>query len=173
MQKFLFQLAEPIFRYFAGTLYYSRFRFIVEFALLAFPLKVLVLIPWMLLGLEVNSTTEAVDTGSTLRLFVLGCIIAPMSETLIGQWLPIRLLYFYTKDRALILVGSAIFFAAQHLYVGFAGFIYTFPIAILLSWSFLAYRRHSRWEAYWVTTAIHSLHNFIAFYLYVMSGRPA
>jgi len=54
----------------------------------------------------------------------------------------------------------------QHLHVGLSGFIYTFPVAVLLSWSFLVYRLKSRWEAFWVTAAVYSLHNFIAFCLY-------
>lgn len=169
MEKQTHFFTDAIRRYLLGTIYYSRRRFIIELALIAFPCKILFMVPWVLLGLEINSTTEVVDKGSTLLLFFLGCVVAPIVETFIGQWIPIRVMYYFTNRISAILIVSALFFAAQHLHVGLSGFVYTFPIAVLLSWSFLVYRQRSRWEAYWVTAAIHSLHNFIALLMYAIA----
>jgi hypothetical protein len=172
MHKHLRPITEPIARYLLRTVRYSRERFIIELALIAFPCKMLVMIPWALMGLSYGSTTAAADTGDRGQLFFMGVIAAPLLETLIGQWIPIRVMYYFTNRIPYIMIGSAAFFAAQHLHVGPSGFVYTFPTALLLSWSFLLYRRRSRWEAYLVTAAIHALHNFLTLLLYVNAGSP-
>jgi hypothetical protein len=169
MQELFDSIHRRIAHYLLGTIFYSRRRFIVELALIAFPCKILFMLPWMMLGLDIKSTTEAVDKGDTSLLFFLACIVAPALETLIGQWIPIRVMYYFTNRITPIMIGSAAFFAAQHLHVGLSGFVYTFPVALLLSWSFLVYRRRSRWEAYWVTASIHCLHNFIVLLFYSLA----
>jgi hypothetical protein len=148
-------------------------RFITELTLIAFPLKVLFLLPFTLLGLQARSTTAMADTGSALRLLWLGGLAVPMVETFVGQWLPLRVLARRTRDKCLLLIGSALWFAALHLAAGWSGFVYIFPMAVLLSWSFMLYSQRSLWRAYWVTTAIHVLHNCLAISLYLLLKTAA
>jgi hypothetical protein len=147
--------------YLDATRRYSTLRFIVEFTLIAFPLKILFILPWIALGGKLGSTTGAVYKGDAVQFLLLACVAAPLLETFVGQWIPIRLTWFFSHRWPVLLLASATVFAAEHLHVGFSGFLYTFPVAFLLSWSFLVHREYSRWRAYWVTAAIHSLHNLI------------
>jgi membrane protease YdiL (CAAX protease family) len=162
-------LSRTLRSYLQGTRDYSIPRFIVEFTLIAFPLKVLFVLPWVLLGGKLGSTTEAVYKGDPVRFLLLACVAAPLLETFVGQWIPIRLTWFFSRRWSVLLLVSATVFAAQHLHVGFSGFLFTFPVAFLLSWSFLVYREYSRWRAYWVTAAIHSLHNFITAIVFLLT----
>jgi membrane protease YdiL (CAAX protease family) len=155
--------------YLQRTREYSTWRFILEFTFLAFPLKMLFVLPYVALGGEMGSTTQAAYKGDPLQLFILACVAAPLVETILGQWLPIRAVWFFSKRWPVLLGVSTVLFAAMHLYVGFSGFLATFPVAFLLAWSFLVHREYSRWKAYWVTSAIHALHNFITVILFLMS----
>lgn len=69
----------------------STLRFIVEFTLLAFPLKMLFVLPYAALGGKLGSTTEAVYDGNAVKFLLLACVAAPLLETFVGQWVPIRL----------------------------------------------------------------------------------
>lgn len=155
--------------YLQRTREYSTLRFIVEFTLLAFPLKMLFVLPYAALGGKLGSTTEAVYDGNAVKFLLLACVAAPLLETFVGQWVPIRLTWFFSRRWSVLLLVSSTVFAAQHLHVGFSGFLATFPVAFLLAWSFLVYREYSRWRAYWVTAAIHGLHNFITAILFLMT----
>jgi hypothetical protein len=155
--------------YLNGTRLYSTWRFILEFTLLAFPLKMLFVLPYAALGGKLGSTTEAAYNGNPVQFLLLACVAAPLLETFIGQWIPIRLTWFFSHRWSVLLLSSATVFAAQHLHVGFSGFLATFPVAFLLSWSFLVYREYSRWRAYWVTAAIHGLHNFITATVFLLA----
>ncbi len=96
-------------------------------------------------------------------------MFAPLLETLIGQWLPLWIASWFTRKTAWRVAFSAVAFSAMHLYVGFTGFLSTLPPGIFLAWSFALKRERSRWEAYWVTSAIHALHNFVALFFFYAS----
>jgi hypothetical protein len=163
--------ARWIGRYFERTRSYSTPRFIIELALVPFPVKAAL---GMIMGLVADpsfeTTTDALAEGGIEMLMVGGLILAPLIETVIGQWLPIWLLSYVTRSEALLVAGSAFLFALQHLHVGIPGVVITFPIGVILSWSFLAMRKTSRSKAYWVTTAIHAGHNALAIGLYLAAG---
>jgi hypothetical protein len=116
----------------------------------------LFVLPWALLGGEMGSTTVAVDTGDPIQLMLsgrhrraaAGNFCRPVDSH------PHRMV-LHARWCVLLLVSSVVF-AAQHLHVGFSGFLTTFPVAFLLAWSFLINREYSRWRAYWVTSAIHA-----------------
>lgn len=159
-------LVSPVQAYFKKTRRYSRLRFVVELALVPFPIKMFLAIVWAIFGQNTQSTTEVIDKGNPIELTILACIVAPLVETVIGQWFPIWVTSFFTKNLPILLSVSSIFFAIQHLHVGFSGILIALPPGIFLSWSFLVKRERSKWEAYWVTSAIHSLHNLIALAFY-------
>jgi len=160
-------------RYFQRTLSYSLRRFVLELALVLFPIK-------MIIGVVVGTACGAMGIDCPVRLatdllaeagvptlVITAVLMAPLLETLIGQWVPIWLTSLFTKNTVALVSVSAFLFALGHVYVGFAGLLVTFPVGIVLSWSFVAMRRHSRWRAYWVTSAIHALHNGVSVAAYL------
>lgn len=165
--------------YFEQTTRYGTRRFIIEMLIVAFILKgligVIAGLLFELFGIDQlpQTTTELTAQQGLVMLIVAALIIAPPLETLIGQWLPIALVGIFSRSPLKKVVGSALFFSAQHLYAGFFGLITTFPLAVVLAWSFVLHRRHSRWRACWVTTAIHFWHNAIAILVYLLAGGPA
>lgn len=151
------RLVNPIRNYFRKTRHYSRLRFIVELALVPFLINLLPMLVWRLLGQEIQSTTNR----DFLYLFTLGCIVAPAVETLVFQWLPIGLASFFTKRSFILLLISSVFFAVLHQHRGLSGIFMALPTGIFFAWSCLVKWEKSKWEAYWVTTAIHGLHNLV------------
>jgi len=161
-------LAGLVARYFEGTRRYSRRRFILEMALLAIPLKMIMGVLWAVVGGRAElSTTEVLDRQHDgFSLFVNACVLAPLLETLIGQWLPLWIASWFTRETAWRVAFSAVLFSALHLYVGFSGFLSILPVGVLLAWSFALKREQSRREAYGVTCAIHAIHNFVTLFIY-------
>jgi hypothetical protein len=155
--------ARLVAAYFERTLGYSAPRLIVEMALVPFPLKFGLGLIYAALGLGVpTSTTEALARSGVPALIFGGLVLAPLLETLIGQWFGIWLVSRFTTAVPTVVGVSALLFALQHLHVGLAGALTAFPPGIFLSWCFLVGRRQSRWRAYWTTAATHGLHNACA-----------
>lgn len=157
--------------YFERTKNYSALRFIVEMSLISMPFKVLMgVFVSIIESLSETSlggdTTGAIDRGDPLSLFIIAVVFTPILETFIGQWFPILIVKIFTKKVFHVITWSSLLFAMQHLHVGIGGLLYTFPIAITLAWSFWYYRSHSFSKAYWMTTAVHALHNAIAVSFY-------
>ena len=164
-------IRDCIGRYFENTKQYSTRRFILEMALIPFPLKLLLGVAYALLGGEVSqSTTDAIAGNGILTLVIAAVIIAPLIETFVGQWLPIWIVSLFTKRVANIVVISAVIFALQHLHVGFSGFLTALPVAIFLSWCFVVGRSCSLWKSIWTTAAVHAVHNSCAVFLYCLIG---
>ncbi len=153
--------------YFHRTRRYGRLRFILEMALLAIPLKIVLGVLWAVVGGESGpSTTEAIDTHGPEILVLNACVLAPLLETLIGQWLPLWIASLFTRKTAWRVGFSTAVFSAMHLHVGVTGILTALPPGIFLAWSFALKRERSRWEAYWVTTLIHAVHNAVTLVFY-------
>ncbi len=164
MSRWVRQLIEGYFR---RTEHYSLRRFIAEMALVPFPLKILLGVGFAALGGEVTqSTTDAVAKWGPAVLLGTAIIVAPLLETLIGQWLPIWVASRFTNSTVWIIAAATFVFSIQHVHVGVVGLLTALPPGIFLAWSFLLMRRHSRWRAYWVTSVVHSLHNAVALIVY-------
>ncbi len=159
-----------VLNYFEKLKSYSNFRFILELTLLAFLLKIIFGTFGVLLG-----TALGIDTSTDLKLeedfisksifliFILTSLYA-FIETLTGQWLIIWFTSKFTKKLWIQIIASALVFAALHIDpVLIAG---TFPIGVILAWSFIVKSKKSIWEALWVTTAIHVLHNLLVLLLF-------
>ena len=102
------------------------------------------------------------EMGRWYALF-LGVIFAPLIETILGQWLPIRIARIWTENAKVLLWTSTCVFALQHIHAGFSGLAVGFGGGIVLAFAFLAWYRVSFGKAFWMTSAIHALHNGIAF----------
>ena len=92
---------------------------------------------------------------------VLGCIIVPPIETMLFQWLPLRLLHTWLKlpGWLAVLASGALFGAAHGYSSGYMNF--TFLIGLVLAWAFLV-RDHEGGKAYLWVGVVHAMRNALA-----------
>jgi hypothetical protein len=157
-----FSLVSMISNYFQRTKYYSPLRFICEMVALQFGLKVILAVTiFPFLNIRGATTEDLANSDSFSTLFFMAVIVAPVVETIQDQFLSITISSLFVKQSLDILILSMLYFSALHFYVGLAGFFGILPLGFVLSWSFLIKREKSLWQAFWVTTLIHSIHNLI------------
>ena len=148
-------------------------RFILVFSLHLFVLKVLVSLTIEVLTLPFPDweTSGTVNPAKIIAekgygyAFAFGVIAAPLGETLLGQWLPIRITRIFTSRPAILLWVSTFIFAIQHLHAGFSGLAVGVGGGVVLAFAFLTHYPNGLKPAFWITTAIHALHNGVAFLL--------
>lgn len=146
-----------ISRFLEQTKTYSDLRLVVVLTLASFPLKILMAVPLVLLGVDAPDQNLEVSMG-TLFAIVLA---APLIETLLGQWLPIKIASYFTLRPAVLVIVSALLFAAAHGSLSLA--LAVFPVGLGLAWVFVIKRSESFKKAFWLTAASHALHNFVVF----------
>lgn len=152
---------------------HNNLRFILELSLIAFFIKVPLLILSDILftsvglGHLVKLSDELQTAQTTLSDFFLSVVIAPPVETVFGQWIPIAVGSLFLKKTKWVIIFSAIIFAFFH-FPAIAFMPGAFFIGLLLAWCWLLKRKTGRWEAFWVTTSVHALHNLYAFLLTVL-----
>lgn len=95
--------------------------------------------------------------------FVMGVVFAPLIETIFGQWLPIRVARIWTENPKILLWSATCVFAIQHIHAGFSGLAVGLGGGVVLAFAFLAWYRVGFGKAFWMTSAIHAVHNGIAF----------
>ncbi|MBT3606081.1 MAG: hypothetical protein HOE48_06350 [Candidatus Latescibacteria bacterium] len=95
--------------------------------------------------------------------FLMGVVFAPLIETILGQWLPIRVARIWTENPKILLWTATCVFALQHIHAGFSGLAVGFGGGIVLAFAFLAWYRVGFVKAFLMTSAIHAVHNGIAF----------
>jgi membrane protease YdiL (CAAX protease family) len=153
--------AGPISRYLEKTKSYSPLRLIVELTLVAFVLKILVAILLAPFAASMGAQKLlAAHNPMSPALLIAVLIIAPLSETLMLQWLPIRIASRFTARPAVIVSISAFLFAAAHVNPFHAAII--LPLGFILAWVFFIKRQESALTAFWVTTGVHAFHNSLA-----------
>jgi membrane protease YdiL (CAAX protease family) len=148
-------------RYLEQTKAYSALRLIVELTAVGFALKLLVgfalgLSPWA------DSLEKFVQGQPALDLgFVIDAIlVAPILETVLLQWIPIKITSCFTSRPGVLVVVSAIIFAAAHINPCHA--LAVFPAGLVLGWVFVSKRNESLGQAFWLTAVVHLLHNVVA-----------
>ncbi len=165
-------MIESVLRgYYIKSSQYSDLRFIVELLILSFALK-------FALGLSlaflytgpVDSAAVAQTEMDPFLFFILACLLSPPLETICCQWLPIAVVSIFTNRLLPPLLISSLFFASLHIIGGTFQVIVTFFPGLLFAWSFLVKRDWSLWQALWITSLIHAVHN-IASMILLYSGR--
>ena len=152
---------------------YSPLRFVFEMTVIAFLIKILfsVLadIILSLIGIHLVSDLSFEKQQVTQGLIIIGLTVPLFAaiETVIGQMLILWISSRFTKKAWIRILTSAVIFTALHLDP--AQMIAVFPVGLILAWSFLTKREKSLWSAFWMTTAIHSLHNYLALLLVWLS----
>jgi membrane protease YdiL (CAAX protease family) len=97
---------------------------------------------------------------SPLRTIFLGCVIAPLLETLINQWACLRLLEKLRVNASVAILISSFVFAVLHYY-SFAYMMTAFFSGVVLSTVFTI-ERCRRGHPFLATFATHAMKNWIA-----------
>jgi hypothetical protein len=158
------------YRYFSNTRSYPAMRFIFEMILLAWFLKIIITLPISLIVLFVygdpsvwQNPQQAAFAARPVTNTFLALAVAPLLETMLGQWAPITLIKQWTSRQSLTLAAATLFFAGLHLFSwDLTIVVATTPIGFVLAWSFLVWQRQSLAHAIGVTAAIHVIHNAMA-----------
>jgi membrane protease YdiL (CAAX protease family) len=144
-------------RFLERTKTYSDLRLVVVLTLASFPLKILMSVPLVLTG--VDAPDQKLDASIGTLIFI--ALVAPLIETLLGQWLPIKIASYFTLRPAVLVTVSTVLFSAAHGSFSLATAV--FPVGLGLAWIFVIKRSESFKKAFWLTSASHALHNFIVF----------
>ncbi len=96
-----------------------------------------------------------------LVLFISYNVTAPILETFLGQMVPILVARRFIRSSWIILLISATLFAIPHSTLDIFRLIPSFLGGILLAFTFLHWLKFSVGKAYWITCAVHFLHNVI------------
>jgi len=125
-----------------------------------------VVVPFAVLQSVVPSLQPGIGPLSIQRLglfgrLVVGSIVAPLTETALFQWAPIRLLHGKLKLAwPIVLVLSASLFAAAHAYsLGYV--LSAFLVGLVFGYGF-AVREEPKYRPFLLTSLIHALRNGIA-----------
>lgn len=161
--------------YFSNTCSYTAMRFIFEMTLLAWFLKIVVTLPISLTVLFVygdpgvwQNPQQVAFAARPITNILLALAVAPLLETMMGQWAPIALIQQWTPRQSLAVAAATLFFAGLHILAwNMMIVVATLPVGLVLAWSFLVWQRQSLVHAMGVTVAIHALHNMIALVLMV------
>lgn len=122
---------------------------------------VLRIVPAIIVAIVAVATE--VDVPVVDAPWYLAIIVAPVIETLIGQWLPIALTSRFTKKTPLIIAVSTILFAAGHYDGGLLPVVIALPGALVLAWAFVVWRNRGIWPALTATALTHMWMNLVSF----------
>lgn len=157
-------------KYLNRTKSYTSTRFIIELSFLAVLGKILIafFIGVLIYANDINAsklpTPGYQKISSPILLFFLLCILGPVIETIIGQWLPITLIKKITSNTNLVMWIDVMLFTFAHYWsYGFIQSFFVLPSAIVLAWSFILHSDDSFLKAFWITTSIHAVYNIVAF----------
>lgn len=153
-----------IVRYIRRTRDFGFWRFVFEMVAVAMVLRV----PAILLAVAFGESGESVTVYDWERelgrtgLVVTAILIAPPLETLIAQWIPIRLIKRFGGSDAVAVLGSAALFGSLHRGQGTAAVMVMFATGLVLAWSLVVWYSRSRWRGILAPVLIHALLNAIA-----------
>lgn len=113
-----------------------------------------------------ESVSNAVTRDqSILKIFIYALILGPFFETLLFQFIPVKLLstyVFFKKKKIWIVLISALLFALTHLYSSYY-FIYTFLMGINLVLFFFIMEFKNKGSGLWHATLLHAIINLMVF----------
>lgn len=154
--------------YLNKTKSYSPVRFVIE---LFFTSKVLtflmagclIMVTLIYNHGHINSTTFHQFPAHTnfIMKFLSACILSPIIETIILQWLLLILLSKVTSYTPFIIGIDGLLFALAHWpQYGLFKASLILPAGLILAWSFYVNNKDSFLKAFGITASIHALINF-------------
>jgi hypothetical protein len=149
---------------FLGSL--RNFWFIIVMTLLSYIAETPVILYLVAIGDDSDHGGPLKNAEISTMVF-FGLLFAPVFETFLNQWLPIRLLNTKFKvNRTITILVSAASFGAMHGYSS----IYvaeTFFVGLVLAYAFVLKDR-GRGSPFWLVATIHALRNAIALALTIV-----
>ncbi len=154
--------------YLHKTTHYSAGRFIAEMALIIlFLLMVMSLVDQILLytGMDLLGDYEHwfvdyIKNQSFIKSFLIICLIAPVSESVLLQAVPITITSTITPKKHLQTIISAFIFTMLHGYP-----LVLMPLLFitgsLFAWSYIVFRKHGWGYAVFITSVIHGIANLL------------
>ena len=118
----------------------------------------------ILFGLNPEVDLGGPDFGdlSPYAIYLIAVIIAPIIETFIFQFLPVKLFSRRIPIMGVILL-SAFFFAIAHAGYSVWYALLVFPLGVILVYVYIHYR-HEKITPFWMTTLIHAFRNMLALF---------
>lgn len=111
------------------------------------------------------SGPKFVDDSFVFIFFVV-CIVAPLAETLVFQWLPARIMgKFKQVSNLQIILISSIIFGLYHAYSPYY-IVFATGLGVIFIYGFIILDG-SKNSAYWCVALLHSLRNLIAYIMFV------
>lgn len=128
----------------------------------------------LILPLGFNDSNEfketVVDSYGIFLGFIWLTIFAPLSETFVGQMLPLGVARLLRRTPIVQIAWSAAWFALLHIPNGPAHILQNFGAGWVFAVSFLFGWKESWIKAYRLTCCTHALHNLIVFSFYLLSS---
>lgn len=104
-------------------------------------------------------------------IFVVIVLLAPPLESLLMQGLPIFIARKLKASFRKQVITATVVFSLCHLAEGFGALISAGIVGgFYFSFTYAHWRSKSRWQAFWVTSGSHAIHNAIAFILILIFG---
>lgn len=144
-------------------------RITFESFLVSFLVAIFLIILGVVVGLiDINTPPEFIAEGeesfSYSDSFFPMVIFAPIVETVLFQLFPVFLVGLFGENNNWKIAIATLAFAIPHFLLGFVAGISAGVIGgFYLAFTYLHWRKDSRWRAFWVTTLSHGIHNLIAF----------
>jgi len=106
-----------------------------------------------------------IEKNYSFFVFFSVCVIAPIFETVIAQYIPFQFLakFFNTK---ILTVISALIFASFHPY-NFWYFMNAFLIGVIWAVGYLNWKKIEIIHPFWIIVSVHSLKNLLSFVLHL------
>ncbi len=118
-----------------------------------------------------TSNREFLDLSLPEAFFLL-LIIAPPVETLLFQAFPIFIVRLFKGSLRVQIIVSTVLFSAVHFPEGIVPGVAAGIIGgLYFGYAYAHWRLRTRWQALWITTGCHAIHNGIAFILLVLLGH--
>lgn len=156
----------------SGYLYraaqYSTARLIIEAVALTYLVKVIAILLAGLLvvvfhyGLQIPilEVPPTLQGHELVEFAIYAIFFAPLFETLVGQLIPIALVSYFTKNKIVAIVVSAISFALPHIEP--VTVFFSFFIGLIFAIVFIIKKKSSTLAAFTTTAVVHMLHNVVA-----------
>lgn len=159
--KYLKNSLRHFYQFWTNLSYIKYIIFSVFFGLiLTLPVAILCIITGVESSEIGGPSVSKIGLGRTI---VMAIIVAPISETFMGQWLPIRLIQQYIPwhPNKIAIIFSSVFFALGHLSYSFWYFLLTLPMGFILAVTFVTYQKRVQ-SSFWTSTLIHAGKNALA-----------
>lgn len=104
-----------------------------------------------------------VNILSFIESLIFFVVAAPIIETYLGQHLPIKITqkFVHSHSAKIPIIVSTLLFSAFHASYSFWYFLIILPLGWILATSYTIFQSRKE-SAFWITAAIHMLHNLIA-----------